>query len=145
MNDALYIVHAKALPDYFEKVIQAQELIAQKKVKGISEAVEKVGISRSTFYKYKDYIHRYTAYSQKKTAVLSLLLQHEKGILSQVLNILANFDASVLTISQSLPVHGVANVLISLDIAELNVSLDEIISETKKEYGVSSITLVAIE
>ena len=145
MNDALYIVHAKALPDYFEKVIQAQELLAQKKAKGISEAVEKVGISRSTFYKYKDYIHRYTAYSAKKTAVISLLLQHEKGILSQVLNTLARFNASILTISQSLPVHGAASVLISLDIAELCVSLDEIISTIKTEYGVNSIALVDIE
>ena len=145
MNNNYLLVKADILPDYFEKVVQAQELLDQNKVKGISEAVQKVGISRSTYYKYKDAVKRYSSYNAEKKAIISLLLPHKKGILSEVLNILAKNNASILTISQSLPIHNIANVLISLDITELSISIENMIDSIKKEVGINSITLVALE
>lgn len=145
MKDTYYIVHASVLPDYFEKVIEATQLLEQKKVKSISEAVVTVGISRSTYYKYKDYIHPYTNPTHEQKAIISLLLNHQKGILSKVLNILANNEVNILTISQSLPIHDIANVLLSLDISHTSKEFPDIINEIKKEAGVTSLTLVALE
>ena len=145
MNDNYLLVKTDILPDYFEKVVQAQELLDQKKVKGISEAVNKVGISRSTYYKYKDSVHRYSSYTIEKKAIISLILPHQKGILSEVLNQLATYNVSILTISQSLPVHNIANVLISLDISDMQHTMEELIERIKKEVGINSITLIALE
>ena len=50
------IVHEKVLPDYFEKVVAARELLRRGKIREVSEAARTVGISRSTYYKYKDYV-----------------------------------------------------------------------------------------
>ena len=145
MKDNYLLVKADILPDYFEKVVQVQELLDQNKVKGVSEAVQIVGISRSTYYKYKDAVKRYSSYTIEKKAIISLLLPHQKGILSEVLNILAINNASILTISQSLPIHNLANVLISLDITEMNQPIENMIETIKKEVGVNSITLIALE
>lgn len=145
MNDDLYLVHKDALPDYFEQVLKAKELIEHKKVKGISEAVQLCGISRSTYYKYKDLIQRYSSQVSTKKAVISMTLTHRKGALSEVLNVLSNHHASVLTISQSLPVHGVASVLISLDITEMTVSAQELIFTIKANSGVQFADLVSLE
>lgn len=145
MKDNYLLVKADILPNYFEKVVQVQELLDQNKVKGVSEAVQIVGISRSTYYKYKDAVKRYSSYTTEKKAIISLLLQHQKGILSEVLNILAINNASILTISQSLPIHNLANVLISLDITEMNQPIENMIETIKKEVGVNSITLIALE
>ena len=49
------IVHKKILPDYLEKVIEARELLASHEAATVTEAVKSVGISRNTFYKYKNY------------------------------------------------------------------------------------------
>ena len=56
MGKQYLIVSKEILPDYFDKVIEARNLLNNGKVKGVSEAVKMVGISRSTYYKYKDFV-----------------------------------------------------------------------------------------
>ena len=50
------LVDSSALPDVFLKVLQAKELLASGSVSNISTAARQAGISRSAFYKYKDYV-----------------------------------------------------------------------------------------
>lgn len=139
------IVSKKILPDVYEKVIEARNLINNGSVKGISEAVKQVGISRSTYYKYKDYVFSPSENSIGRKAVLSMMLRHEKGVLSNVLNYMSFENANILTINQSIPINGKANVNLSLDISDINKSIDDIITEMKKIKGVSSAKLLSIE
>ncbi len=88
------IVSKDILPDYYEKVVEARNLINEGSVKGVSEAVKIVGISRSTYYKYKDYIFTPQENALGRKAVISLLLSHEKGILSEVINRISGISRS---------------------------------------------------
>ena len=139
------IVSKKILPDVYEKVIDARNLINNGNVKGISEAVKKVGISRSTYYKYKDYVFSPSENSIGRKAVITAMLRHEKGVLSNVLNYLSSVNANILTINQSIPINGKASVSVSLDISDISQSIDDIIIDLKKIYGVSTIKLLSIE
>jgi len=139
------IVSKKILPDVYEKVIDARNLINNGNVKGISEAVKKVGISRSTYYKYKDYVFSPSENSIGRKAVITAMLRHEKGVLSNVLNFLSSVNANILTINQSIPINGKASVSVSLDISDISQSIDDIIIDLKKIYGVSTIKLLSIE
>jgi len=139
------IVSKKILPDVYEKVIEARNLINNGSVKGISEAVKNVGISRSTYYKYKDYVFSPSENSIGRKAVLSLMLRHEKGVLSNVLNYMSSENANILTINQSIPINGKASVSVSLDISDINQSIDDLIAEMKKIKGVSTVKLLSIE
>jgi len=139
------IVSKKILPDVYEKVIEARNMINEGNVKGISEAVKKVGISRSTYYKYKDYVFSPSENSIGRKAVITMLLRHEKGVLSNVINNISSAKANILTINQSIPINGKASVSVSLDISDIEKSIDDVIMEMKKIKGVSTVKLVSIE
>ncbi|NYB74264.1 ACT domain-containing protein [Sedimentibacter hydroxybenzoicus DSM 7310] len=139
------IVSKKILPDVYDKVIEARNLINNGSVKGISEAVKIVGISRSTYYKYKDYVFSPDENSIGRKAVISMMLRHEKGILSSVLNYMSQENVNILTINQSIPINGKASVNLSLDISDIGKPIDDIIADLKKLKGVSSVKLLSVE
>lgn len=145
MSKDYLIIHKKVLPDYFMKVIEANQMIKEKKYPNISEAVKAVGISRSTYYKYKDYVFLPEESEITRKAILSVDLIHRSGSLSSVLNVLKNNKISILTISQSLPINELANVIMSIDIADINISMSELIEELKVLKQVKDAKLIAFE
>ncbi|MEF2783189.1 ACT domain-containing protein [Erysipelotrichaceae bacterium HCN-30851] len=140
-----YIVDQEILPDVLDKVIQARTLLQNGEVKQVSEAVKRVGISRGTYYKYKDYVFLPSLGMSERKAVISLMLHHDKGILSEVLNTMSNENANILTINQNIPIHDWASVVISFDLSEMNVSIDELMAKLRACRGVSNLQLVAVE
>ena len=49
-----YVVTKKAVPEVLLKVVEAKRLLESAKASTVQEAADMVGISRSSFYKYKD-------------------------------------------------------------------------------------------
>jgi len=145
MLDQYLIIHKSILPEYYEKVIQARHLLEDGKIKDVSQAVKEVGISRSTYYKYKDYILEPTEISGGRKAVLSMMLTHEQGVLSALLIKISEARANVLTITQSLPIREKASVTISLDISEVGENLSEFIEGLDRVPGVEQVRLLAME
>ena len=145
MLDQYLIIHKSILPEYYEKVLEARRLLEDGKLKDVSQAVRQVGISRSTYYKYKDYILEPTDISAGRKAVLSMMLMHEQGVLSALLIKVSQARASVLTITQSLPIHGKASVTISLDISDLSVNMSELVEALSATAGVEQVRLLAVE
>lgn len=145
MLDNYLIIHKSILPEYYEKVLEARHLLEDGKVKDVSQAVKEVGISRSTYYKYKDYILEPTDLSGYRNAVLSLMLAHEPGILSALLKKLSDVGGSILAINQSLPIHGKASVTISMDISNVQNSITDIVNDIGKLPGVEQARLLAVE
>lgn len=145
MLDNYLIIHKSILPEYYEKVIQARRLLEDGKVREVSQAVKQVGISRSTYYKYKDFILEPTDIAGGRKAVLSMVLTHEQGVLSALLLCISEAGGSVLTITQSLPIRGKASVTISLDISNMSCSLTELLEKTERTSGVEQARLVAVE
>ena len=139
------IVEKSALPDYFLKVVEARRLLESGACQQVSGACEQVGISRSTYYKYKDKVIEPSRLATGRKAVLLLLLHHESGVLSKVLNRLSAFRVNILTITQSLPIHDRASVTISMDISELSDTLDAMLEALSQVPGVESLRLVAVE
>lgn len=143
-NDYL-IVHRRILPDYLDKVIYARKLLETHEVSTITSAVEKAGISRNTYYKYKDYVYETGDTKSSRNAVLSLTLKDTAGALSSVLQKMSECGTSVLTISQAIPINGKANVLVSLDVSSSTSAVDEIIAELKALPAVRKVHLDAME
>ena len=95
------IVHKCILPEYYEKVLECRRLMESGKVKEVSQAVKQIGISRSTYYKYKDYIFEPTDLTGSRKAVFSMMLDHAPGVLSSLLACISGLGASVLTITSA--------------------------------------------
>ena len=145
MKSDFLIVHKKILPAYFDKVLEARKLLESGAVRDVSAAVREVGISRSTYYKYKDYIYSPDSGEAGRKAVISMLLSHEIGVLSTALNRLSGLGVNVLTISQSLPIRDVASVIMTLDIAQMSINLDAANQLLEEIPGVENVQLVSVE
>ena len=144
LNEYL-IVEKSALPDYFIKVVEARRLLESGACAQVIDAVHAVGISRSTYYKYKDKILEPSQLTVGRKASLMLLLNHRAGMLSKVINALSGCNANILTITQSLPIHGKASIMLSIDLGQLNRSVDEMVSELDAIPGVEHVRLLALE
>ena len=145
MSDNYLIIHKSVLPDYYEKVLKARRLLESGRVREVSEAVRRVGISRSTYYKYKDYLFEPTDIAGERKAVLSMMLDHTPGVLSALLRCISDAGASVLTITQSLPIHDMASVTLSLDLSGMTVQIAELIETIAATPGVDKVRLLAVE
>lgn len=145
MLENYLIVHKSILPEYFETVLKAKHLLEEGKAKNVMQATKMVGISRSTYYKYKDYILEPIRISDGRKAVISMLLSHETGILSHMLSKISEAGASILTITQSLPVHGNASVTITLDISGMPSTITSLLNEIGDCQGVENAKLIAID
>ena len=140
-----YIVADSLLPEAFGKVIEARKMSDNGEVKNVSEAVKQVGISRASYYKYKDYVYEAQQSSWQRKAVISFLLSHKSGILSKVLNSISNRDANILTINQNIPINDSASVVISLDLSQMDGTIDELIADISAIDGTNKVNLVAVE
>ncbi len=144
MKEGYFIVHRELLPDYIDKVIYAGRLLNEGNAKTISEAVKKAGISRSTYYKYKDKVFASTMDNAKK-CIFSFALSHEKGRLSSVLGVIAEFNGNILTIHQNIPIHNIAHLTISLDIANMLEDVTKLLEAISAIEGVGNARLIAMD
>lgn len=131
------LVREDALPEVLIKTLEAKELLASGECRTVREAVARVGISRSAFYKYRDSVERAGMPGREPiVATLSLLLSHRAGVLSRVLQLVAAASGNIRTINQSAPVKGAAPVLITFESAALTVSLADLLSRLQRLDGV---------
>lgn len=140
-----YIVDSAILPDVLVKVVEARDLIRKGKARRITTASKMVGISRGTYYKYKDSIFAPGAVLGNRKAVISLKLRHLSGVLSKVLDQMSNVKANIITLNQNIPIHDVASVMISFEMTEMDISLEALIHELESLNGVNSVRLEAVE
>jgi len=139
------IIHVDALPDVYEKVVSAKKMIKDGDARGVSEASKSVGISRSTYYKYCDSVFSFAESSSGKRVTINLLLTHESGVLSNLLDYIAKENCSILTISQDAPIDNIANVSITFDVTNISGSFNELIEDLKKLKGIKKLNLIAME
>jgi chorismate mutase len=145
MDNKYLVIDKNILPEIYDKVMESKELLRTGKVKGITEAVKQVGISRSAFYKYRDHIFSISEGTLGKKVTIAFLLNDEMGVLSKILNMLANVQGNILTINQDIPINKIANVSITFDITNLVVEIDEILNDIRNLNGVVKLNLIAME
>lgn len=138
------MVKAKALPDVFTKVLKAKEALEQGVANTVQEAIEIADLSRSAFYKYRDAVYP-IAESRGKTITLSFCLSDSPGILSNILNIIADCGSNILTINQTIPINCIAYVTITVQTNNMDSSLSALLEKLKKIKGVCSIKILSGE
>ena len=127
------------------KVVEAKRLLESEKVLTIQEAVDAVGISRSSFYKYKDDIFPFHDNSQGTTITLTFQMDDEPGILSDVLKIIAEYRANILTIHQSIPINGIASLTLSIQVLQTTGDISRMIEQLEGQPSVHHVKILAKE
>ncbi len=145
MGTRYYVVKEAAVPEVLLKVVEAKKLLDTGKVHTVNEAADRVGISRSSFYKYKEDIFEFHEHSQGTTITLTFQMEDEPGLLSDVLKIIAEFGANILTIHQSIPISGVASLSLSVQVLPTTGNISEMLETMEKQKGVRNVKILAKE
>ncbi len=140
-----FVVRQKAIPEVLLKVVEAKRLLESERVLTVQEAVDAVGISRSSFYKYKDDIFQFHDNSQGTTFTLTFQMDDEPGLLSDVLKIIAEYQANILTIHQSIPINGIASLSLSVQVLKTTGDIAKMIDRMENQKGVHHVKILARE
>ncbi len=140
-----FVVRQKAVPEVLLKVVEAKRLLESEKALTIQEAVDAVGISRSSFYKYKDDIFQFHDNSQGTTFTLMFQMDDEPGLLSDVLKIIAEYRANILTIHQSIPINGIASLSLSVQILQDTGDISGMMEQMERQNGVRHVKILSKE
>lgn len=140
-----FVLKQKAVPEVLLKVVEAKRLLDSGKAVSVQEAAENVGISRSSFYKYKDDIFPFHDNAKGKTITMVIQLDDEPGLLSVVLRIVADYHANILTIHQSIPVNGVATLTLSVEVKDNTGNISKMVEEIEEQDGIHYVKIVSRE
>ncbi|MBD7915299.1 ACT domain-containing protein [Clostridium sp. Sa3CUN1] len=145
MKGNFLIVDKRALPDVYEKVVDAKRLLKEGKVKDITEAAKTVNISRSVYYKYKDTVFELVETDQGQKVTINMMINDNKGVLSGILNYISEEGGSIITINQGIPMNKKANVSLTINIAAINGDLTTLMDGLSKINDVEKVEFVAME
>lgn len=140
-----YVVSSDILPEVLEKVMEAQTLLQTGQIKSITDAVKEVGIARGTYYKYKDAVFSFNEEGSRRKAIMTMVIRDEKGALSSILNVIAAKNCNVLAMSQTVAINKVCNVVLTLDVFELDITIQDLQDLLMKLDRVEKVELVAVE
>ncbi len=140
-----FVIREKAVPEVLLKVVEAKRLLDSERVLSVQEAVDRVGISRSSYYKYQNDIFPFHDEAKGKTVTFVLQMEDEPGLLSVVLNIVAEFGANILTIHQSIPINGVASLTLSIEVLPTTADVSAMMEKIEKQKGVHDLKILGRE
>ena len=140
-----FVLKQKAVPEVLLKVVEAKRLLDSGKAVSVQEAAENVGISRSSFYKYKDDIFPFHDNAKGKTITMVIQLDDDPGLLSVVVRIVADYHANILTIHQSIPVNGIASLTLSVDVLNETGDISQMVDTIEQQQGIHYLKILARE
>lgn len=140
-----FVVKQKAVPEVLLKVVEAKKLLDTRKAATVQEAADQVGISRSSFYKYKDDIFPFHENARGKTITFVIQMNDQPGLLSDVLKVVAEHRANILTIHQSIPINGMASTTISVDVLPDTGNMSEMMEMIEGKEGVQHLKILGGE
>ena len=140
-----FVLKQKAVPEVLLKVVEAKRLLESEKAMTVQEASDRVGISRSSFYKYKDDIFPFHDNAKGRTITLVLQMDDERGLLSDILHIVAVYKANILTIHQSIPVGNLASLTLSVEVRPDTGDMSRMVEEMEAQKGIHYVKIIARE
>ena len=140
-----FVLKQKAVPEVLLNVVEAKRLLESERAMTVQEATERVGISSSSFYKYKDDIFPFYDNTKGKTITFVVQMDDEQGLLSDLLHVVAMYKANILTIHQSIPVNGVATLTLSVEVKANTGNISGMVEEIEEQKGIHYVKILARE
>ena len=144
-NTKYYVLKKKAGPEVLLKVVETKRLLATRRGMTIQEAAEQAGISRSSFYKYKDDIFPFHENEKGQNVTMVIQMEDRPGLMAELLHKVAGYDANILTIHQSIPINGVATLTLSVEVLPTTGNLSDMVDELEEQDGIQYLKIVGRE
>lgn len=137
-----FLVREDVLTEAMQKTLEVKRML-QRDDMSILDAVEKTGLSRSAFYKYRDAVFPFHSIVKERILTIFLQLEDRTGTLATLIQAVAEARCNILTIHQTIPIQGRANVTLSLDVTAMEQDLDVFLQQLKKLDFVESADVVS--
>lgn len=138
-----YLVREDVLTESMLKTIEVKQLLATGETSTIQEAVKKVGLSRSAFYKYRDTVFPFESVARERILTIFIQLEDRKGSLATLLSIVSEAKCNVLTIHQTIPVQARANITLSLDVTGMDIKMESFIQRLKAPDFIEAVSVIS--
>ncbi|AJG98039.2 MULTISPECIES: ACT domain-containing protein [Clostridium] len=145
MSGDYLVIDKRVLPDVYEKVLFAKKLLKDGKVKEITEAVKIAGISRSVYYKYRDFVFDFAETSEGRKVTYNIIFKNEKGLLSNISNYITEKGGDILTINQGIPLNGYANLSITIDLSTVDGDIKTLTEGLLNIRNVEKVEFIGME
>ncbi len=145
MSGDYLVIDKRVLPDVYEKVLFAKKILKDGKVKEITEAVKIAGISRSVYYKYKDFVFDFAETSEGRKVTYNIIFKNEKGLLSNISNYITEKGGDILTINQGIPLNGYANLSITIDLSTVDGDIKTLTEGLLNIRNVEKVEFIGME
>jgi len=142
-DDQFYLVRSDVLPESMQKTLEAKAMLERGKVESVHEAVQKVDLSRSAFYKYRDAVYPFQAMVKEKIITLFFHLEDRSGTLSELLSMVAGSGCNILTINQTIPLQGKANVTLSVNTSNMTISIEQMLQDFNRLDFIDRVEIVS--
>ena len=140
-----FVVKKKAVPEVLLKVVEAKKLLESERALTVQDATDRVGISRSSFYKYKDDIFPFYDNTKGKTVTFVVQMDDEQGLLSDLLHVVEVYKANILTIHQSIPINGIASLTLSVDVLPETGDVTQMVASIEEQTGIHYVKILGRE
>ena len=137
----LVIADLSVLPPVYHKILKVKELLESGEAETVNEAADMAEVSRSAYYKYKDYVFPFNQMQGILTLLIAVI--DLKGVLSDMLSFMSDAGCNILTINQNVPINGVANITITVQTENMRLSTDRLISGLQMVRGVRKVNILA--
>ena len=137
----LVIADLSVLPPVYHKVLKVKEILESGEAETVNEAAQMADVSRSAYYKYKDYVFPFNQMQGILTLLIAVL--DIKGVLSDMLAFISDAGCNILTINQNVPVNGVANITVTVQTEQMKLSTDRLITGIQTIRGVRKVNILA--
>lgn len=144
-NTKYFVLKKKAVPEVLLKVVETKRLLATNRGMTIQEATDQIGISRSSFYKYKDDIFPFHENEKGQNVTMVIQMEDTPGLMAELLRTVADYGANILTIHQSIPINGIATLTISVEVLSTTGNMSELVQEMEENQGVHYLKIVGRE
>lgn len=144
MNSQYILVDTRIAPEVFLKVVEAKKNLSSGKFSTVGDAIADAKLSRSAFYKYKNYVYPHSKVETEQIVTMFFSLDDIAGILSDLLILMSSAGANILTINQNIPANGVANVTVSMRTEHMEMPLDAFVARLRSVEGVNKLEILAM-
>lgn len=140
-----YLVDFQVLPTALKSTIRAKELLKNGTAETINEAVQKTGISRSAYYKYKDHVASASEDAMHSAATLFIVMQNDPALGSRIFRRMGREKAEILTMHKGVPIKKLTTMTLSIQTSDMQIPLSELIRSLEEIKGIKAIHVVGEE
>lgn len=136
-----YLVDFSILPEAIKKTIRVKEMLKSGSSGTINEAVHKVNMSRSAYYKYKDHVASADDDKEDRVVVLFIIMQDDMAVFGRILRRIAKEKQEVLSVNRTKISEKLYSSVITLKTKESAEDMESLYEALKETKGIQSSTM----